>query len=265
MRIPTGPGWVLETLDETDTTTPLGRLSIGCGRPTPCSWRAARWRKQYGGIKSEEVRRLKALVIGNSYARDLLNSVEECDALPGWEISYVPIRALKSLSTLEQSGAWPEVLAKRLKNCDLLLIAQGDIPIFVSDDWPHDRQVLKSMGARNILVIGTKNFGWNPNCIMAMGTASAVKFRPLVEQQSWDWNQRDLRTFSPDYVDLLALLCDHDGRVSLFTQDGKLISEDGRHLTPPGARFVGQLIFSQPSWKQMVKAAADSAAIRTKE
>jgi len=209
--------------------------------------------------------RPRALVIGNSYARDLLNAIEECDALPGWEISYLPIRALKSLSTLEQAEAWPTSLAKRLKNCDLLLIAQGDVPIFVSDDWSHDRTVLQSMGARNILVIGTKNFGWNPNCIMAMGTASAVEFRPLVEQQSWDWNQRDLRTFGPDYVDLLALLCDHDRRVSLFTQDGKLISEDGRHLTPQGARFVGQLIFSQPSWQRIVKAAADSAAARAKE
>jgi peptidoglycan/LPS O-acetylase OafA/YrhL len=209
--------------------------------------------------------RPKVLVIGNSYARDLLNSIEECSALSGWEISYVPIRALKSLSTLQQPGAWPEALAKRLKRCDLLLIAQGDIPIFVSDDWSRDRQVLQSMGARNILVIGTKNFGWNPNCIMSMGAAAAVKFRPLVEQQSWDWNQRDRGTFGPDFIDLLALLCDQDRRTALFTTDGKLISEDGRHLTPQGARFIGKLAFSQPLWQRVVKAAADSAAARATE
>ena len=128
--------------------------------------------------------RPKVLVIGNSYARDLLNSIEECDALPGWEISYVPIRALKNLATLKTEGAWPSSLYRRLKACDLLVIAQGDIPIFASDDWPRDRGVLEALGARNILVIGTKNFGWNPNCIMAKGRESATRHRPEIEQRS---------------------------------------------------------------------------------
>jgi hypothetical protein len=72
------------------------------------------------------------------------------------------------------------------------------------------------------------------------------------------------RRGAENYVDLLALLCDHNRRVSLFTQGGKPITKDSRHSLRK-AQLVGQLTFSQSLWRRMVKAAADSAAGRAKE
>lgn len=206
----------------------------------------------------------RLLVIGNSYARDTLNCIAECDALPDWDISYVAVPRALPLPKLTEPGVWPAALARRLKECDLLLIVQGDVPVFRSDDWPRDRAVLESLGARNILFLGTKNFGWNPNAFMALPDAKATSYRPRVEDRSVEWNRVDVATFgSGRFINLLQLLMGPDGRVSLFTEDGQLISEDGRHLTPQGARYIGKRIFAQSEWMQSIADGVASAKARS--
>jgi hypothetical protein len=50
------------------------------------------------------------------------------------------------------------------------------------------------------------------------------------------------------YVDTLALLMDANGRVPLFTPDGKLISWDRQHFTRPGAAYMGEILFRDPAF-----------------
>jgi hypothetical protein len=47
------------------------------------------------------------------------------------------------------------------------------------------------------------------------------------------------------------MLTDAEGRVQLLTPDGKLISEDGGHLTPPGAQHVGRILFEHPALRDL--------------
>jgi hypothetical protein len=100
---------------------------------------------------------------------------------------------------------------------------------------------------RQVLVIGTKNFGWNPNAILRMSDADARQFRAAVLKEVVDANAV-ARSSVPDgsFVDVLELTMDSDGRVPLLTPDGELISEDGGHLTRAGARFIGKRVFEHP-------------------
>jgi hypothetical protein len=59
------------------------------------------------------------------------------------------------------------------------------------------------------------------------------------------------RIVDAEFIDLLGMLIDEDGRVPLLTPDGKLISEDGMHLTAPGARYVGGLLFEHPALRDL--------------
>jgi hypothetical protein len=46
------------------------------------------------------------------------------------------------------------------------------------------------------------------------------------------------------FVDQQRLICGEGASCRLFTDDAQLISYDGGHLTPAGAKYVGQLLFA---------------------
>jgi hypothetical protein len=121
---------------------------------------------------------------------------------------------------------------------------QGDVQIFDPGSWETDSRILYELGAKGIIVVGTKNFGWNPNAIMFMSEQIRQSYRPSVEDDVWMRNEVDVRQFPSDvFVNVLGMLADDQRSVPLFTPGGKLISEDGRHLTIDGAKFLGELLF----------------------
>ncbi|MEK9661972.1 MAG: hypothetical protein VW644_09590, partial [Alphaproteobacteria bacterium] len=72
-------------------------------------------------------------------------------------------------------------------------------------------------------------------------------FRTRVLRDVADNNARMAALVGPgQYVDLLALLADADGRVPVFTPDRKLITQDRQHLTQAGARYIGKVLFDHP-------------------
>jgi len=46
-------------------------------------------------------------------------------------------------------------------------------------------------------------------------------------------------------VDVASFFCENDA-CRLFTEDGKLLSHDGRHLTVDGARYLGRKLVHHP-------------------
>jgi hypothetical protein len=131
-----------------------------------------------------------------------------------------------------------------LSKSDVVILVQGDLQIFDPGSWETDSRTLCELGAKEIIVVGTKNFGWNPNAIMFMSEQTRQRYRPSVEDDVWMRNEVDVRQFPSDvFVNVLGMLADDQRSVPLFTPSGKLISEDGRHLTIHGAKFLGELIF----------------------
>ena len=47
------------------------------------------------------------------------------------------------------------------------------------------------------------------------------------------------------FVDIPRALCDTQTACPVFTPDARLISYDGHHLTPAGARFAGARLFAR--------------------
>lgn len=62
------------------------------------------------------------------------------------------------------------------------------------------------------------------------------------------------------YVDVLAMLGDAQGKVPVFTPDEKFISQDREHLTQPGARYLGTILFRHPALAPLAAAVHAEAA-----
>lgn len=48
--------------------------------------------------------------------------------------------------------------------------------------------------------------------------------------------------YSDIYIDMIEMLMQPDGKVRVFTDDGRFISQDCRHLTKAGAQYYASLI-----------------------
>jgi hypothetical protein len=139
---------------------------------------------------------------------------------------------------------FPPTLRDRLGQCDVLVLI---MPIFDSACMEEDIGWLHDAGVPQVIVVGTKNFGWNPNVILAMSEADRIAFRTSVIPDVVAANDEARRRIpAANFVDLIAALADDEGRVPLLTPAGELISEDGGHLTRAGARYVGQRLFEHP-------------------
>jgi peptidoglycan/LPS O-acetylase OafA/YrhL len=188
--------------------------------------------------------RRKVLVLGNSYARDFLNMVVENGYMKGCELSYEPVNRIEDFSCIRDMQRIAPSLRERLPKCDVLVLV---MPIFDPGCLAEDIAWLKSQGVPQVIVLGTKNFGWNPNAVLGMSPEAAQAFRAKVLPEVTESNAR-AREGAPEgcFVDVLALVADPDGRVPVLTPAGEIISEDGGHLTRAGAKFVGARAFTHP-------------------
>ncbi len=187
----------------------------------------------------------RILVLGNSFARDFINTARENGYFSASSISYS-----EEMPACIGSGRAPSTpLRQRIAGADYVIF--GSSPQS-TECWPADLDALRAMGKAKVIVIGTKNFGWNNNGVMRLPPELRHAHRTRVLADVVSENQRLARAITDrHYVDMLAMLCDAEGRVPVFTDTGKFISQDTRHLTKDGARYVGKIIFEHPLLREL--------------
>lgn len=188
------------------------------------------------------------LVLGNSFARDFINCAIENGYMQEAETCYLPVNNRGDFGCFSGADAISPQIRTRLTGADVVVLVQGDVPTFNTACWDEDLRLLREAGAKRVVMVGTKNFGWNPNAIMFMGDEARLAYRPRVKEEVWNWNDNDRRNVPSDsFVDILGMIADADRTVPLLTPNGEVMSEDSRHFTKPGARFVGELLFAHPA------------------
>lgn len=180
------------------------------------------------------------MVAGDSFARDFINAGLENDYFQDAELVYT----YNLPRCLLGPDDVPVHVQGNLRTTDALVLASHDVP---AQCWPKNVAVLSALGANNIVVLGTKNFGWNMNAVMHLSPGERAVFRAEVLASERERNDASKRVLpSGQYVDVLAMLADTRGRVPVFTDSGAIISQDTMHLTASGAKFIGQILFDHP-------------------
>lgn len=188
-----------------------------------------------------DLQKRNVLIWGDSFARDFINSGLENSYFSNSEISYSDH---ETSSCLRSATDIPDPLRSLISIADYLILSSSLIDI---DCWKADFDIFKKLGARRIVVIGTKNFGWNMNAVMLINRPERYGYHAQVLGDVVVENERLARALPGEYfVNVLSLISDGAGRVPVFTEDNKLISQDREHLTKDGARFIGKKIFEHP-------------------
>lgn len=172
-------------------------------------------------------RKLRVLVLGNSFARDWANVLLESEYAERLEVSYIydPVHH-------------PE-LKGRAEDADFIFLSNATAEFVEIVGLPREK----------VHVVGTKNFGVSNGIFYNRKGGGYFKQRTEMEEGHLERNTALRDAWGSRYIDLIAAVIDAEDKVPVFTPDGKFISQDTRHLTRPGARYFAELL--QPRIRQI--------------
>lgn len=177
------------------------------------------YNKEFSDHNSDAI---KVLVVGNSYARDWANILLESQYSDSIDLSY--------------SFEFDDDLVSRVNKADCLFVFmdKSDVPDYI---WKMD--TLKN----NVWGIGTKVFGSSNGCIYAKRfTDDYFNTAVLLDEGYRNLNERWKSEWGDRYIDLISPLLTDDGKIKVFTDDNKFISQDCRHLTEAGASYYAKIL-----------------------
>lgn len=166
--------------------------------------------------------KLNVLVKGSSFGRDFANCLLESQYADSVNLSY--------------ASSWSDSAIRRVSEADFIFSfsSREGIPRAV---WNNKKESAQVWG------IGTKNYGECNGIIYSHRFAEDylqttvephAGYVKLNEQWKLDWGD--------DYIDFMGLATDDDGRIRVFTPEGKFISQDCEHLTKEGAQWYASII-----------------------
>ena len=223
----------------------------------------SRYKKLRGQPFSEDGR-LKALVIGDSFAQDFVNMLAEVGTLDHVSLSIHEIASPcgnlyletdfthqiqpKHMSRCLQDG-WYKVtgLERRLREADVIFLASA-WSVWVAELLPESLDNLRKTFDARIVLVGGKNFGKiDHEDYLDWTDQEKRSFRNAIAIRQKDINHEMSERYSDDiFVDLMQMACGDERDCPLFTPDLNLISYDGSHLTKEGAVFLGRKLRVHP-------------------
>ncbi len=179
---------------------------------------------------SETGKKIKILIFGNSFGRDVANILLESSFKNEVEIRYTDIFP-KSENELK----------KRIQAADYIFLANKSI----------DEMIAKyHIQSRKVWIVGTKDFGNSNGIHYNQKIGDYATYRTNMKSGVWEKYMEEKKKYGAKYIDLIGAVSNSKGQVLVFTPDGKFISQDTRHLTPFGAAFFAQLLDSR--WRAIL-------------
>lgn len=172
-----------------------------------------------------ELPTLKWYVIGNSFGRDMVNVIAESRVSDIVEISYSDPYKYKAEKD-------------RFAKADIVFLSTSG----VKESMIEDIKSRCYKGTR-FYVIGEKNFGESNGQVYARRYAKDYHQMTVQMEEGYAEKNNRLKASYPDiYIDLIQIVRQPNGRVRVFTDDNRFISQDCRHLTKAGAQYFARKI-----------------------
>lgn len=169
--------------------------------------------------------KIKILVVGDSYGRDFANILLESSFREDIEISYIYSPEPKDIDRFTMSNY-----------------------IFYATNSPSTKNTVLGrfnqldFDTNKLFIVGTKDFGNSNGIHYNRKVDNYASYRTKMKKGVLQTNLLLKNEWDGKYIDLISIVGDKDGRVLVFTPDGKFISQDTLHLTKYGAAFFAQLL-----------------------
>lgn len=203
--------------------------------------------------------RRKVLIIGDSYAQDLVNALYESSMGENIQVSTRHISHLCGNLFISE-GDLPKSVVERIdQKCKGAGIYEDEAlkklmldadEIWFASKWqawqaafiPQSIANVKKISNKPVKVFGTKDFGSiNLKGLLALSGSERINLVQKIDLDVISINAEIKKNLgSGKFIDSQDLICTTQEAVChLFSDDGQLLSFDGWHLTKAGARFFG--------------------------
>jgi len=246
----------------------FGHMDVARQFSDPGSYVISRWPKFVLRDFDSEDPRKKVVLIGDSFAQDILNTVEESALASRFQLStyHIPadcgsiwtdrdigglIRKSMRASCKEHARFSAPGLQALLQEADEIWLAsswQSWQPAFVSQTI---RRLDQEFQAR-IRIFGTKSFGggWSFETYLDAKAEGQGNQVAKIGSNIAKINAELLQAAGEDrFVNVEELICGSESYCVNSTEDGLLISYDGGHLTAAGAKFLGRRLLEEAMFK----------------
>ncbi len=212
--------------------------------------------------------RPRLLVIGDSYAQDFMNCLDESNALKQFQVRTIYIPARRQLYIGDENPLQfvpPDQRAWVARDPDLRgclpAIGEADLIVLASrwEQWTAERLpgTLERIPLRpnqRLVVVGTKCFEPpRPLTYMRIPPSERQAMRARIAESFRRVNETLKAAAPPDvFLDLQSIICDARGDVILFNDSGRALSYDGFHLTREGARWIGRRVCESAPLSEVV-------------
>ena len=171
-------------------------------------------------------RKIKILVIGNSFARDWCNIILEFSFADSFDLSYIEERDKKK-AKLDNRPIQADII--------FLVCASREDATRISSHYKKD--------SLNFWNIGPKNFGVQNGLIYAnRKQPDYFNQTAKLDSEILNKNENLKSAWGEKYVDLLSFIKNSNNEVPVFTPDHHFFSQDCIHLTQAGAQFFAGVI-----------------------
>ena len=89
-------------------------------------------------------------------------------------------------------------------------------------------------------IVGTKNFGKTSSFYLQLPSKDYKRMVALPRNPERSLNIKWKQLYGKHYIDMMGLIQNSEGKVPVFTPDGKCFSFDGSHLSRGGAIYYAQ-------------------------
>ena len=212
----------------------------------------------------------KVLIIGDSYGQDLVNALAESGILDSIQLSTYNISGRCGNLFLDQDLS-NHIESNYREYCESIprykdpqlrsSMVEAEV-IWLASSWrlwqagllPESVENIRAITNARILVLGRKNFGvFSIQELLELSRDERLGTRVQISNNHWETNQLMRSTLDEEeFIDLQQLFCDGMMTCPLFDTDVNLISYDGNHLTPAGARLLGNLLREQFEMRDIV-------------
>ncbi|MGM9777837.1 MAG: acyltransferase family protein, partial [Prevotella sp.] len=176
--------------------------------------------------------RPKWYIIGNSFGRDMINVILESRIADMVEISYSDMHSYQNR-------------LNRFAEADVVILST----LMVDEIKIADVQE-RCSNKKPFFIIGEKNFGeCNGQVYRHRFAKDYHQLTVEMEEGYAEKNERLKAAYSDIYIDMIEMVRQPDGKVRVFSDDGRFISQDCRHLTKAGAQYYASLF----EWERFLK------------
>ena len=123
------------------------------------------------------------------------------------------------------------------------MVRKADYAFIFSDKDDVPDIIWHNLDPKKVYGIGTKTFG-DSNGVIYKNRNSSTYFDQVItpRKEYVALNRQWAESWGDHYINLMEMSMDGNGQVKIFTPDSMFMSQDCRHLTQAGAKYMASLI-----------------------